>query len=181
MHCKGFLETWLTFEVPTFLIPLLFSVVLCVCLLVVEGKIRLWEVRGKSITQVSLCYILKHLEDRKAWHVLIYYTWCDIILIFKLHRRTRLTPRSSIHSLKIRMTSHPCNKYEQIMLSYLLSVKYMLHDIKLVSKSSNLWCRIFCYIKTSNVDFWFSLDESLQKIYTSIPFLSVVSEIELFE
>ena len=44
---------------------------------------------------------------------------CDIILIliFKLHRRT---PRSSIHSLKIRVTSHPCNKYEQIMLSYLL-------------------------------------------------------------
>ena len=36
----------------------------------------------------------------------------------------RLTPRSSIHSLKIRMTSHPCNKYEQIMLSYLLSVNY---------------------------------------------------------
>ena len=37
-------------------------------------------------------------------------------------RRTRLTPRSSMHSLKIRMTSHPCNKYEQIMLSCLLSV-----------------------------------------------------------
>ena len=126
MHCKGFLETWLTFEVPTPMIPLLFSVVLCVCLLVVQGKIRLWEVRGKSITQVSLCYILKHLEDRKAWPVLIYYTWCDIILIFKLPRRTRLTPRSSIHSLKIRMTSHPCNKYEQIMLSYLLSVKHAL-------------------------------------------------------
>ena len=35
-----------------------------------------------------------------------------------------LTPRSSINSLKIRMTSHPCNKYEQIMLSYLLSVKH---------------------------------------------------------
>ena len=43
---------------------------------------------------------------------------------FQLHRRTRLTPRSSIHSLKIRMTSHSCNKYEQIMLSYLLSVNY---------------------------------------------------------
>ena len=126
MHCKGFLETWLTFEVPTPLIPLLFSVVLCVCLLVVQGKIRLWEVREKSITRVSLCYILKHLEDRKAWPVLIYYTWCDFILIFKLHRRTRLTPRSSIHSLKIRMTSHPCNKYEQIMLSYLLIVKYSI-------------------------------------------------------
>ena len=72
--------------------------------------------------QVKVSYILKHLEDRKALSVHIYYTWCDIILIFKLHRRTRLTPRSSIHSLKIRMTSHPCNKYEQITLPYLLSV-----------------------------------------------------------
>ena len=66
--------------------------------------------------QVSVCYILKHLEGRKALSVHTYYTWCDIILIFKLHRRTRLTPRSSTesstHSLKIRMTSHPCNKYD---------------------------------------------------------------------
>ena len=74
--------------------------------------------------QVSICYILKHLEDREAWSVNIYYTWCHIIFIFKLHRRTRFTPRSSIHSLKIRMTSHLCNKYEQIMLSYFLSVNY---------------------------------------------------------
>ena len=42
----------------------------------------------------------------------------------KLHGRTRLTPRSFIRSLTIRMTSHPCNKYEQITLSYLLSVKW---------------------------------------------------------
>ena len=33
--------------------------------------------------------------------------------------------RSSIHSLRIRMTSYPCNKYEQITPSYLLSVKYI--------------------------------------------------------
>ena len=33
----------------------------------------------------------------------------------------------SIHSLKNRMTSHRCNKYEQIMLSYLLSVKPGFH------------------------------------------------------
>ena len=78
------------------------------------------------LVQVSLCYILKHLEDRKAWYVHIYYTWCDIILIFKLHRGTRLTSRSSIHSLKIRMTPHPCNKYEHTTLSYLLSVKYLM-------------------------------------------------------
>ena len=46
--------------------------------------------------QVNVCYILKHLEDRKALSVHFYYTWCDIILIFKLQRRTQLTPRSSI-------------------------------------------------------------------------------------
>ena len=51
--------------------------------------------------QVNVCYILKHVEDRKASTVHIYYTWCNIILTFKLHRRTQLTPRSSIHSLKI--------------------------------------------------------------------------------
>ena len=33
--------------------------------------------------------------------------------------------RSSIHSLRIRMTSYPCNKYEQITPSYRLSVKYI--------------------------------------------------------
>ena len=35
----------------------------------------------------------------------------------------KLTLRSSIHNLKIQVTSHPCNKYEQIMLSCLLCVK----------------------------------------------------------
>ena len=78
------------------------------------------------LIQVSLCYVLKHLEDRKGWYVHIYYTWCHIILIFKLHRRTRLMPCSSLHSLKIRMTSHPCNKYEHTTLSYLLSVDYYI-------------------------------------------------------
>ena len=62
-------------------------------------------------------FYLKHLEDRKALSVHIYYTWCDITLIFKLH------------NLTIRMTSHPCNKYEQITLSYLLSVKYTKNRI----------------------------------------------------
>ena len=85
------------------------------------------------LIQVSLCYILEHLEDRKAWYVHIYYTWCDIILIFKLHRRTRLTPRSSIHSLKIRMTSHPCNKYEHTTLSYLLSVNVTIYMIEQIN------------------------------------------------
>ena len=33
--------------------------------------------------------------------------------------------RSSIHSLRIRMTSYPCNKYEQITPSYLLSVNHI--------------------------------------------------------
>ena len=73
--------------------------------------------------QVNVWYILKHSEERKALSVHIYYTWCDIILIFKLHRRTKFKPRSSMHSFKIRMTSNPSNKYEQITLSYLTSVK----------------------------------------------------------
>ena len=46
---RASLKRDLTFEVPTSFILLLFSVVLCVYLLVVQGKIRLWEVRGKSI------------------------------------------------------------------------------------------------------------------------------------
>ena len=78
------------------------------------------------LIQVSLCYILKHLEDRKAWYVHIYHTLCDIILIFKLHRRTRLTPRSFIHSLVIRMTSHTRNKYENTTLSCLPSVSLFM-------------------------------------------------------
>ena len=78
------------------------------------------------LIQVSLCYILKHLEDRKALSVHIYYTWCDIILIFKPHKRTPLIPRSSIHSLRIRMTSHPCNEYDQTTLLYLLSVNFYI-------------------------------------------------------
>ena len=101
------------------------------------------------MVQVSLCYILKHLEDRKAWYVHIYYTWCDIILIFKLHRRTRLTTCSSIHSLKIRMTSRPCNKYEHTTLSYLISVNFIfdfplkLNSIK-VGGSSLVSERFIC-------------------------------------
>ena len=35
---------------------------------------------------------------------------------------TSASLRSSIHSLRIRMTSYPCNKYEQITPSYRLSV-----------------------------------------------------------
>ena len=50
--------------------------------------------------QVNVCYILKHLEDRKALSVHVCNTWCDIILIFKHHRRTRLAPRSSIHKFE---------------------------------------------------------------------------------
>ena len=34
-------------------------------------------------------------------------------------------PSSSMHSLKILMKSHPCNKYERIMLSFPLSVNYI--------------------------------------------------------
>ena len=46
-------------------------------------------------------------------------------------------PRSSIHSLKIRMTSDPCDKYEQITLYYLLSVKYF-HKLWHASLNSDI-------------------------------------------
>ena len=61
---------------------------------------------------VYLSVYSKNLEDRKALSVHIYYTWCNLILIFKLHIRTWFTPRSSIHSLKIRMTSHSCKNMD---------------------------------------------------------------------
>ena len=41
---------------------------------------------------------------------------------FQTAQKNSASLRSSIHSLKIRMTSYPCNKYEQITPSYLLSV-----------------------------------------------------------
>ena len=124
MHHKGFLETGLTFDVPTSFTPLLFSVIICVCLSVVQGKVRLGRSQENLLViQVSVCYILKHLEDRKTSSVHICCIWCGIILIFKLQRRTRLTSRSSIQRLKIQMTSRPCNKQGQITLSYLLSAK----------------------------------------------------------
>ena len=142
MHCKSFHETWLTFEMPTSIILLLFSVVICLsngasnsmifenattCALVYvyqllkENKILLGE-ENLLVIQFSVCYILKQLEDRKAWSVHIYY----ILLIFKVHRRTRPMPRFSIHRLKIRTTSHPWN--EQITLSYLLKIKETIFD-----------------------------------------------------
>ena len=85
----------------------------------------------KICLQVNICHILDHLEDRKALFVHIYHTWCDIILIFKLHR-TQLTPHSSIHSLKIQMTSHMCNKYEHTTHSYLLNVKVDTIELRVV-------------------------------------------------
>ena len=66
------------------------------------------EVRGKLLViRVSLCYILKHLEDpgKRDLFIFIAHAWCDIILIFTLHRRTRLTPGSSFHSLRIQMAA----------------------------------------------------------------------------
>ena len=71
-------------------------------------KIRLWEVR-----KVCLLFRLKYVKFKNTW------------------KTGKLTPRSSIQSLKIRMTSHSCNKYEQITLSYLLSVNCMSSKVVL--------------------------------------------------
>ena len=55
--------------------------------------------------------------------------FCDKIYILLQNNRwrwRRASLRSSIHSLRIRMTSYPCNKYEQITPSYHLSVKHTM-------------------------------------------------------
>ena len=71
-----------------------------------------------------MCYILKHLKDKKLWSVHVYY-----MLWRHSHSQTAqknsASLRSSIHSSRIRMTSYPCNKYEQITPSYLLSVNWL--------------------------------------------------------
>ena len=54
------------FEVPTSFIPLLFSVVICVCLSVVQGKSDSGRSKENLLVTQVMSYILKHLEDRKA-------------------------------------------------------------------------------------------------------------------
>ena len=75
MHCKGFLEMRLMFELPASFIPFLSSAIICICLPAFQGKIRLQTGEENMLAiQVNVCYILKHLEDRKALSVHIYNT-----------------------------------------------------------------------------------------------------------
>ena len=67
MHCKGFLETWLTFALRSF-IPWLFSFVICVCLPAVQSKVRLGEARG-----IHASYSGKFL----LYYTLFFYTQID--------------------------------------------------------------------------------------------------------
>ena len=81
MHCKGFLET----------ISILLSFpVFCHHLRMFTSLSRQNETLGGEenifAIHANVCYILKHLEDTKALSAHTYYTRCDIILIFKLHR-----------------------------------------------------------------------------------------------
>ena len=52
---------------------------------------------------------------------------CDLLITIALGVTSFIFPNCTeelgIYNLKIRMTSRSCNKYEQITLSYLLSVK----------------------------------------------------------
>ena len=126
MHCKSFLETWLTFELPSSFIPLLFSVVICVCLSVVQGK----EDSGKCkenllVIQVSVLYSKTLIRQESVI--------CSYLLQLVWHHSHFQTAQKNsshasffLHSLKIRMTSHPCNKYTQITLSYLLTVNQQM-------------------------------------------------------
>ena len=68
-----------------------------------------------------MCYILKHLKDKKLRSVHICYT---VMTLFSFSNCTEELNclGSSKHSLRMRMMSYSCYKYEQIMPSYLLSV-----------------------------------------------------------
>ena len=61
-------------------------------------------------TQISVCYILKHLEDRKALSVHIYYTYASFFY-------TQFENSNDVTSVY---------KYEQITLFYFPSVKYTM-------------------------------------------------------
>ena len=67
----------------------------------------------------------------------IHLVW--LILIFKLHRRTRFTLRFSIHSLKIRMASYPCNKYDYNIPTACLLNRSPVPAMDLKSNRSGLW------------------------------------------
>ena len=44
IHCKGVLDTWLTFKVLSSFVVAVFCRHLCVCLWVAQAQFRLWEV-----------------------------------------------------------------------------------------------------------------------------------------
>ena len=131
MHCKGFLET-------VNCQPLLFLF----CFLSSSAYVyQHFKAKSNLVRKICLLSRLMYVA------VHIYYTWCDIILIFKLYRKTRLTHRSSLHSLKIRMTSHLCNKYEQITLSYLRVGGMLLKLFKaLVTRYVLSYHQVFLYL-----------------------------------
>ena len=52
-------------EVPTSFTPVLFSVVFCVRLSVVQGKVRLWEVKGKSACYSGQCVLYSKTLGRQ--------------------------------------------------------------------------------------------------------------------
>ena len=141
LYCKGFLETWLTFETLRWSIPLLFSFVIYECLPAVKPKSdsRRWEIRIHASYSGKLMLYSKTLRRSESviCSYLLRLVWHHSH--FKLHR---LTPRSSIHSLKIQMTSHSCNKYEHTLLSYLLSVKRQILGIFGWSIFANVRCSL---------------------------------------
>ena len=59
----------------------------------------------------------------------IFIIWLSRHSHFQNAQKNSASLRSSIHNLRLRMTSYPCNKYEQIMPFYLSSVKYTLYFV----------------------------------------------------
>ena len=77
----------------------------------------------------------------------------DVILILKLHRRTRLC----LVLLRIRMTSYPCSKNEQIMPSYFLRAFIGVETAALTFRTkqySTSYSSHICYNKRFYNDFF---------------------------
>ena len=69
--------------------------------------------------------------------------------ILKLYRRRRLS-QILLRSLRMRMTSNPCNEYEKITTSYLLNVNYIdTDDVMKTFNGPKIWTR---YVKEIGIN-----------------------------
>ena len=107
---------------------------------ILEYWSRQWRQHSISLL-VFLCYILKHKKDLKLWY---FRNYCTSVKQFQSAQKFLASPCSCVLSLRIRIRSSPCKKYEQITPSYLLSANEWkshfsshLRDYSLVGKVEN--------------------------------------------